>query len=522
VPKGELILAANASLCLGFRTNHGFRVGIVKQMVQLLSPPHETAANNTAIGTNADGYHWAGCAIKTDDRGALDNIDDTHTATIGRCSQDAASILPVGVTASGFITHTEYVTEFFLQAEPVNEKPAFASVDGLANLYWSSRHSGQWVFDHDTDDSACSAYVSSSLDLPPFGGSSTWYENFDGDFHHVTLTLEEHLSVDNCASLAIAVSNTAACANAASGTCSVACAEPWLAALFRCASQQNLFYAAASVGPEFTEACIEAASKLIDSAPTVLSVYGTTCHVEYEDVVYVKQELLVSGRPAYVSDDGSVQLYFSDRKGSWILDHDNIDQGYSAISDSQVIDPQNIPSGDWSERCDSEWSVANIQVIASIGSDSVSIGTSGPTLPLALATAPAQVSVSGSCLTSYNGVYLLQPQPLNGMPHYISTESLHLYWTASLSYCGCSAWVLDKDADATNKDRYSQNAFLVSASSSVPVGRIVWNHGGCRAAPPSGWAQLIMELNPIYQDCSSKGRARLGSDRDKLARHVDQ
>jgi hypothetical protein len=56
------------------------------------------------------------------------------------------------------------------------------------------------------------------------------------------------------------------------------------------------------------------------------------------------------------------------------------------------------------------------------------------------AQAPATVTVGGlTCHTSANGVYLLQPAPLNGRPHYYATVGggWHLYWSSQVVHCKC-------------------------------------------------------------------------------------
>ena len=78
------------------------------------------------------------------------------------------------ITVSGVLCHPEYATSFALQPALLNGKCHYLGASRLVHLYWSPRHDGIWVLDHDTSDSAYSGYLASTtLPSAPVSTSSS-------------------------------------------------------------------------------------------------------------------------------------------------------------------------------------------------------------------------------------------------------------------------------------------------------------------------------------------------------------
>lgn len=99
-----------------------------------------------------------------------------HDVVVGQ----GTSMCETTIAVSGMLCHSEYATLFALQPALVNGKCQYSGSQSGVHLYWSPRHDGIWVLDHDTGDSAYTAYVSSTSALPPVGGSAgVWKEHCD-------------------------------------------------------------------------------------------------------------------------------------------------------------------------------------------------------------------------------------------------------------------------------------------------------------------------------------------------------
>jgi hypothetical protein len=99
--------------------------------------------------------------------------------------QFAASGCVASITVSGALCHTEYASVFSLQPKPLNSRCHYSGADGAVHLYWSPRHDGMWVLDHDAADDAYSAVYYSTRALPPVGSTGGWQEHCDGGWPSV-------------------------------------------------------------------------------------------------------------------------------------------------------------------------------------------------------------------------------------------------------------------------------------------------------------------------------------------------
>ena len=140
------------------------------------------------------------------------------------------------------------------------------------------------------------------------------------------------------------------------------------------------------------------------------------------------------------------------------------------------------------ERCSRPEELAALEVVAP-GMTAACVAVTDTIL----ATSPAIITVTGmSCHTSANSAYMLQPIPVNGRPHYATSDGgHHLYWTPSSGNAGAPEWLIDTDT----KDSHS-SANLLSAKDGPPTGSAIWGEW-C-----SAWKNSRLNLSPGIFDGS--------------------
>jgi hypothetical protein len=187
---------------------------------------------------------------------------------------------PAIVSVSGLICHLEANAEYSLQLSLLNAKPQYVKEDGAWHVYWTT-NSGTvdaWVIDDDTDDTIVSAYLTSSVIVPP-DGTARWMEFCDDDHDShgglgmpTLVTLDAPLSAANCAALATSTLRQPACENVPKGQCSPACALPWLDASALCDGKNAAAFDAIAPGASIACFATAAASSVLSETTIIIHV----------------------------------------------------------------------------------------------------------------------------------------------------------------------------------------------------------------------------------------------------------
>lgn len=291
------------------------------------------------------------------------------TISLGSCLGDC------GCNYDAMTTHGPNGAEsriYNMQPALLNGKPHWATDDGSWFIYWTPCGSGdgaEWRVDHSETAGACDEgafHIQSDADIPP---DYRWYQNckqcYDpylsswacqqpGERGYIMMSsveIEFQLSdppppppsdVDSCRQLATTTLAQPACKTvparlmASTGVssedqpCTVGCAEVWLQAASQCAggNLETSFEAVAPAG--MTLACSAAASSLLATAPSRLSIVGFTCHPAMSSPVeFVLQPIPLNGKPHYVgaSVDNTWHVYWAFRGANsaapcWVIDDD--------------------------------------------------------------------------------------------------------------------------------------------------------------------------------------------------------
>ena len=449
--------------------------------------------------------------------------------------------VPDAIAVAGLRCHPEYEGVFARVPGLANGKARWtlASGSSTVHLYWTPRHSGYWLLDHDDDDGGYSAYVASTAATPTSGG---WLETCHSAWAaSPAIVLTARLSAANCAGAAAQALALPACVAApAGGSCPLPCAQAVLLAADQCESQAGAFAAGLPAGT--WGSCQTAMGEALAGAPANVAVSGLRCHPGYAGK-YMLQPVLVAGKPHYMLGRDH-HLYWSESEG-WVLDSNLDDAGYKAhISSTAAAPPR---GGTWRESCDGDWedsplvrvaarlSAANCgrvaaQVLALPACEAAAGGGRVCPLPCAelllsttsrcedqaaafagalpagtlegcraavaavLDGAAASVHVSGmQCHPEDAGEFLLQPVTVNGHAVWAKEGGDHIYWSSFNK----GNWHFNDDTD----DSASVAILKSTAARPPPIG--TWQE-----ACNDGWinSQVTLAEQLTAANCAAAAR----------------
>ena len=195
--------------------------------------------------------------------------------------------------------------------------------------------------------------------------------------------------------------------------------------------------------------------------PPSITVSGS-CIPEL-NAVYTLQSNTQNGRPSYATADGLTLHWLSNETtgGQWCFDwstqsklQSNPSNPIYAYTESAARSP---PDGTtmWYLHCSDKWREVALTLTTADN----------------LASAPQSVSVSGSCEAQLNGVFVLQPNPLNGKPYYATEDGRFFVYWSLVNWNGTpfGSWNIDADEDPTRV-----YAYTASDADSPPDGTTVW------------------------------------------------